>query len=67
LEVNSLFDQIVLEIDERSNHLVEMEGLGGCGREVEKRLVGEIAARFRELEKVDKGRARRLQEARMRE
>ena len=54
-----LFEQIVEEIVDRSQHLLEMESLGEA-KHVAGRIQGEIAERFRDLEKIDKVRAQEL-------
>jgi hypothetical protein len=59
---DSLFDMVVNEIDERSRHLADMAALG-AGKGLEAKIKGEIGQRFRELEKIDKARARELQTA----
>jgi hypothetical protein len=56
-----LFETIVAEIDERVAHWREMEALGEGGK-VRNRIIGELAQRMRELEKVDKVRAAQLRD-----
>lgn len=51
-DLESMFDQIVKEIEERQEFLMEMERLGECTEEVEGRIKAEIAERISDLQKI---------------
>jgi hypothetical protein len=50
--LESMFDQIVKEIEERQTFLQEMEELGECTEEVEARIKAEIVERISDLQKI---------------